>query len=49
MLSVRNARKILGDESKDLTDEEIEVDIEVASLLKEFFFQSLLKSKLINT
>ncbi len=44
MLTVKQARKVLGIESSDLSDEEIEVEIEIASYLKELFFETLLKN-----
>jgi len=44
-MNVKQARKILGDQAKNLPDEVILQDIKTAEILKNLFFQSFLKAK----
>ena len=39
-LTVKQARAILGKEAQDASDADLERDIEVASMLKELFFEN---------
>lgn len=49
-MTIGQARKILGDEAKTLTDKEVLSDIEMAELLKDLFFNNLVKNrKSVNT
>jgi hypothetical protein len=40
-LTLNNARKILGKDALNVSDEELEKDIETAELLKDLFFKNL--------
>lgn len=44
-MNVKQARKILGDQAKNLPDEVILQDIKTAEVLKNLFFQTFLKAK----
>lgn len=44
-MNIKQARKILGDQATNLTDEVILQDIKTAEVLKTLFFQSFLKDK----
>ena len=44
-MTVQEARKILANEGKNLTDEEIKFDIETAELFKDLFFNNLTKNR----
>lgn len=39
MLTVLGARKVLGKQSDTMSDEEIQKDVDVATLLKDIFFE----------
>ncbi len=44
-LTLKNARKILGKEAENISDEELQQEIDIALLLKDLFFDNLLKAK----
>jgi hypothetical protein len=44
-MTTEQARKVLGYEADNLTDEEIRSDIDTADLFKELFFNNLIKSR----
>lgn len=44
-MNVKQARKILGDQATNLSDEVLLQDIKTAEVLKTLFFQSFLKAK----
>ncbi|MFC1654106.1 hypothetical protein ACFL1M_04635 [Patescibacteria group bacterium] len=44
-MTIKQARKILGKASRDISDEQIKDDIRTATLLKDLFFNSLIESK----
>ena len=44
-ISIKKARKLLGKDANNITDEELEKDIEAATLLKDLFFSSYINSK----
>lgn len=43
-LTVKKARRFLGKDAKGISDEELEKDIEIAELLKNLFFCSVIQS-----
>lgn len=43
--SIKKARRILGTAAKDISDEQIQKEIDAATLLKDLFFNNLLKDK----
>lgn len=43
-MTVEQARKVLAEEAKNLTDEEIMSDIEAAEYFKDLFFNNLIKN-----
>lgn len=45
-LSLQEARKMLGDDCKDISDEQLKEEIKTATLLKDIFFDMLKKGKL---
>ena len=47
-MTTAEARKILGEENTNISDEDLEEDIRVAELLKNIFFSQLHKGKNIN-
>ncbi len=44
-MTIKEARKILGRKAKDLSDEELQQDIDAAELLKEIFFSLYLSKR----
>ena len=42
-LTLKSARKILGKSANGVSDEKLQKDIETATLLKDFFFENLVK------
>lgn len=44
-MTLKDARKILGKEAENLTDEELEKTIESATLLKDLFFDNYIKGQ----
>lgn len=40
-LTLKSARKLLGKDAQNVSDEELEKDIETAQLLKDLFFKNL--------
>lgn len=44
-MTLEQARKILGEEAINLTDEEIRSDIETAEYFKDLFFNNLIKNR----
>ncbi len=42
-LTVKKARKILGADASNVSDEQLEKDIETAALIKDLFFHKLAK------
>ena len=44
-MTIKEARRILGKEAIDVLDEDIEKDIEAATLFKDLFFNQLLKNR----
>lgn len=45
LMTIKEARKILGKEAENLTDEEIALNIESAKFLKDLFFNNLTKNR----
>lgn len=45
-MTIQEARKILGDDCKDVSDEQLKEEIETATLFKDIFFDMLKKGKL---
>lgn len=43
-LTINQARRFLGKNAKGISDEELEKDIEIAELLKNLFFSSVIQS-----
>lgn len=43
--TIKRIRKLLGKEAQNLTDEEIQRDIDTATLLKDLFFHHLKESR----
>lgn len=43
--SIKKARRLLGKKAQRISDKEIQAKIDAASLLKELFFDNLLKEK----
>ncbi len=43
-LTVKKARRFLGEDAKGISDEELVKDIEIAELLKNLFFCSIIES-----
>lgn len=44
-LTLKNARKVLGKSANGVSDEQLQKEIDAATLLKDFFFDSYLKDK----
>lgn len=49
MTTILEARKILGKLAKNLSDEEIQKDIDSATLLKDLFFEKILHDRKMST
>ena len=48
ILTINTARKIIGKEVKNVSDDDIQKDIEAATMFKDLFFNSLTRSKTKN-
>lgn len=44
-LTLKSARKLLGKTVENVSDEELQKDIDTATLLKDFFFDAYLKDR----
>ena len=44
-LTLKGARKILGKSANGVSDEQLQKDIDAATLLKDFFFDTYLKDR----
>lgn len=44
-LTLKNARKILGKDAQNVSDEDLEKDIETATLLKNLFFDNFMNKR----
>jgi len=44
-MTIEQARKLLGKEAENLSDEELQRDIDVATMLKDLFFDQLVKDR----
>ena len=44
-LTLKSARKVLGKAAQGISDEQLQKDIDAATLLKDFFFENLVKSR----
>lgn len=44
-MTIKQARKVLGDQAKNLSDEEILQEISTAEVLKNLYFQFFLKGR----
>jgi len=42
-MTVQQAKRVLGKEANNMSDEELEKEIEIANLLKELFFDKIIK------